>query len=247
MTCDGPLDWINTEDPNAKMRSSGWEVIDVYDGTYDVKAIVAALHLARVHRGKPVFINIRTVIGTDTAFAGTAKAHHGSFDRESIFHSKTLARIDPKVTHFVPPEALAFFRERKVYGAHQQQEWNDLLISYTSKYPDDAERLMARIEGSFGEWETKLDTLDSSKFEGLATRETNGDILELLWKVNPALCGGGADLVNSNKFKYSANDVFHPATVSGQKQLDILLTILCNYGSADTSVEFCWQIYSTWH
>ncbi|KAF7523951.1 hypothetical protein PCG10_006255 [Penicillium crustosum] len=238
VTCDGPLDWINTEDTNAKMRASGWEVIDVYDGTYDVEAIVAALHLARVCRGKPVFINIRTVIGTDTAFAGTAKAHHGSFDRESIARSKVLAGIDPESTHVVPPDMLEFFRERKTYGSRQQQEWNDRLTRYKLKYPLDGERLAARIEGSFGNWVATLDGLDSAKFQGLATRESNGEILELLWQANPALCGGGADLVNSNKFKYSAADVFHPATAAPAVRMGALSNLqVIHIGTHDSFQE----------
>jgi dihydroxyacetone synthase len=55
-------------------------------------------------------------------------------------------------------------------------------------------------------------SLDSKTFAGQPTRETNGIILERLWKACPSLCGGGADLVNSNKIVYSENDVFGPAT-----------------------------------
>ena len=41
VTCDGPLDWINTEDVNAKMRACGWDVLNVDEGNYDVQAVVA--------------------------------------------------------------------------------------------------------------------------------------------------------------------------------------------------------------
>lgn len=54
--------------------------------------------------------------------------------------------------------------------------------------------------------------LDSKTFADLPTRETNGIILERLWKACPTLCGGGADLVNSNKIVYSEDDVFGPFT-----------------------------------
>jgi dihydroxyacetone synthase len=214
VTCDGPLDWINVEDTNSKMRASGWEVIDVHDGTYDVQAIVAALRLTQSSRGKPIFINVRTVIGADTIMAGTAKAHHGVFDSESISRSKILAGLSPTETHIVPQRTLDFFRERKSHGSQLVKQWTDKMEEYKLKYPEDAASLASRIEGSFGDWADVLGRIDSSKFKGLATRESNGEILEMLWKVNPALCGGGADLVNSNKFKYSESDVFHPSTVS---------------------------------
>jgi dihydroxyacetone synthase len=54
VTCDRPLDWINTEDVNAKMVASGWEVINVADGRYDVRAIVSALDLSKNSTFKPV-------------------------------------------------------------------------------------------------------------------------------------------------------------------------------------------------
>ena len=74
VTCDGPLDWINTEDVNAKMRACGWAVLEISNGCYDVQGIVAALQYAKTIRGKPVFVNVRTVIGLGTSVAGTAKA-----------------------------------------------------------------------------------------------------------------------------------------------------------------------------
>ena len=45
---------------------------------------------------------------------------------------------------------------------------------------------------------------------GMPTRESNGLILARLWEACPSLCGGGADLVNSNKIVYSETDVFGP-------------------------------------
>ncbi|KIX97104.1 uncharacterized protein Z520_07218 [Fonsecaea multimorphosa CBS 102226] len=209
VTCDGPLSWINQEDTNMKMQACGWHVADVYDGTHNVQAIVAALR--EQHPGKPSFINIRTTIGAGTRVAGTAKAHHGTFDVESVARSKSMAGLNPGATHEVPDKVLAFFRDTKTSGGKLQEQWSEMLGQYQSKYAVDAERLLARVNGWFGHWASALDSLDSSRFCRLATRESNGLILEMLWKLNPAMCGGGADLVNSNKFRYSEDDWFHPA------------------------------------
>lgn len=146
MTCDGPLDWINNEDINAKMRSQGWEVLNVQDGNYDVETIVAALKLAKICTGKPVFINIRTVIGVGTSSAGTHKAHHGAFDKESIVTSKKLAELDPNSTHVVPPKALSYFRERRLHGTQLQQEWKDNLARYSKLYPNEAAAFETRLK-----------------------------------------------------------------------------------------------------
>ncbi|KAI1213734.1 Transketolase, thiamine diphosphate binding domain-containing protein [Annulohypoxylon truncatum] len=211
VTCDGPLDWINTEDVNAKMRASNWHVLEVADGNYDVQAIVSALNYAKVLKGKPVFINIRTVIGLGTSVAGTYKAHHGVFDKESVEISKRLAGQDPSVTHVVPPNSLAYFRERKFHGESLEKSWNTLLTEYASDYPDLAASLTKARKGDNGtEWLDILKGIDSTQFQGKATRDANGVLIDKIWKAHPALCGGGADLVNSNKVSYSPEDVFHP-------------------------------------
>lgn len=212
VTCDGPLEWINSENINAKMQSQGWEVINVQDGNYDVESIVAALKLAKTCKGKPVFVNIRTVIGVGTSTAGTHKAHHGAFDKESIAKSKQLAGLDPESTHVVPADVLALFRERRTHDIHLQQEWEARLDQYSKQYPKEAAAFERRLEKNVDDGISILSAIDSKAFAGKATRETNGRILEQLWAAIPSLCGGGADLVNSNMVSYSIDDVFLPQT-----------------------------------
>lgn len=212
VTCDGPLDWINTEDVNAKMRACGWHVLEVADGNYDVQAIVHALQYAKSLRGKPVFINIRTVIGVGTQVAGTHAAHHGKFDTESVELSKKLAGQDPSTTHAVPDSVLAYFRERKTHGESLELQWKDLIASYKAKHPEQTQMLQQVLTGDYGSgWEDVLKSFDSSQFHGTATRDANGALIDAMWSAHPAMFGGGADLVNSNKVAYRPEDVFHPA------------------------------------
>ncbi|KAI0974643.1 Transketolase, thiamine diphosphate binding domain-containing protein [Xylaria arbuscula] len=214
VTCDGPLDWINTEDVNTKMRATGWHVLDIVDANYDVDAVVSTLSYAKTLKGKPVFINARTIIGIGTAVAGTFKAHHGAFDNESIALSKQLAGQDPSTTHVIPPDALDYFRERKARGEQLESSWDSLLQEYKTAHPILAAGFAKAIRGDYGtEWRDILTSIDSAQFVGKATRETNGTLIEKIWPAYPAMCGGGADLVNSNKVSYTDADVFHP-TVS---------------------------------
>lgn len=212
VTCDGPLDWINGEDVDAKMRACGWHVLQVDDGSFDVQAIVSVLSYAATLSGKPVFINIRTVIGLGTPAAGTHLAHHGAFDAESVARSKRLAGQDPSVTHQIPPAPLGYLRERKQHGQKLQGEWDDLLQRYQSAHPDLASEFHRRQTGDNGdEWQRVLGAIDSETLRGKATREVNGTIIDSMWKAHPALFGGGADLVNSNKVPYEVSEVFHPS------------------------------------
>lgn len=217
VTCDGPLDWINTEDVNAKMRACGWAVLDVEEGNYDVQAVVAALLHAQNLRGKPVFINIRTVIGVGTNVAGTYKAHHGAIDEESVKRSKIAAGLDPNRSHEIPNRALQYFRERKVRGRQLNAEWDSMLAQYQVVHPELASKLQQRRDGELGDKVLGvLESIDTGAMKSLATRETNGLIMEKLWPVCEALCGGGADLVNSNKVYYSETDVFLPDHYAGR-------------------------------
>lgn len=211
VTCDGPLDWINTEEVNMKMKACGWDVLDVVDGSYDVQLLAETLRNVKQSQKKPTFVNIRTVIGLGTATAGTAKAHHGAFDDQSVRRSKEIAGQDPNTTHEVPERALVYFRESVSRGQQLQKDWNDLLDKYAQKFPQKAADFAKRRDGKLGERFLEiLDTFDTSQFAGRATRETNGALLEKIWPECEAMCGGGADLVNSNKFFYSDADVFHP-------------------------------------
>lgn len=192
------------------MRACGWDVLSVADGRYDVDGIVSALKLSNNSKGKPVFINIRTVIGVDMASAGTAKAHHGAFDEESIAVSKKLAGLDPSSKYEITQSTLDYLRGCRAEGNKIQKEWKILLEGYTKKYPELASEFKSRRNGDSGAYQDLLKNIDSKEFSGMPTRETNGLLLKQLWKVCPSLCGGGADLVNSNKIVYSESDVFGP-------------------------------------
>lgn len=85
ITCDGSVDITCNDDVNEKMKASGWNVIDVSDGTSNISGVVQALVTARASTDKPTFINIRTVIGIGSISAGDAKAHGAAFGPEVRF------------------------------------------------------------------------------------------------------------------------------------------------------------------
>lgn len=217
VTCDGPLDWINTEDINQKMRACGWCVVDVEDGSHDVQSVVAALDYARTVKGKPVFLNIRTVIGVGTDTAGTAKAHHGAFDLQSVTQSKIAAGLDPDSSHQVPSRALSYFRECKSRGEALDAQWESLVEKFRHVHPELHRTFTQRRSGKMPDQVFEmLDSYDTSNSRSLATRESNGLIMEKAWTACEALSGGGADLANSNKIYQAATDVFLPNNYAGR-------------------------------
>ncbi|KAI7774307.1 hypothetical protein LA080_008994 [Diaporthe eres] len=173
VTCDGPLDWISTEDIDAKMRPQGLEVLDVQDSNYDVESLVAALKLAKIYKGKPVFVNLSSASDDSN-------------------------------------------------GIRLQQEWESRLAQYLKLYRKEALALEARLKQNVDDGISILSSIDSKGVEGKATREANGRILERLWTAVPSLCGGGADLVNSNMVSYSIDDAAQGVRMGALSDLQVV-------------------------
>lgn len=171
VTCDGPLDWIVTEDTNAKMRALGWNVIDVFNGDSSVDDIVAALHLARSAKTQPTFINIRTTIGYGTSTAGTFKSHHGTYsdDDASLFAGTTDAP-----THTVSAQGKEYFAWAIKQGKDAEQDWEARVELYREKFPAEAKLLDERIAGKL-DYEDLLSSIEVPS-EIQATRTFNGTV-----------------------------------------------------------------------
>ncbi|RDW91962.1 hypothetical protein BP5796_01356 [Coleophoma crateriformis] len=148
ITCDGSVDLCNTEDVNAKMAASGWNVIDVMDGNYDIEGIVRALLTAKNNKDKPTFINIRTLIGIGSKSAGDAKAHGAAFGAEDVANIKRKFGRDPEQHFSVSDEVYDYFREAKPRGREIESEWNQLVLKYGKEYPELAKEFALRVEGN---------------------------------------------------------------------------------------------------
>ena len=189
VTCDGPLDWIVTEDTNAKLRALGWNVIDVFQGDTSVADIVAALQLASSTCGKSTMVNIRTTIG-GTVTAGTAKLHHGNYKEEDA----ALYASPSRSTHSLSEMTRDYFRDRTTIRQTWEKEWNWTLRQYEREYPDKARKLCAGMEDTVDvdQMLLKIETPDKVQ----ATRPFNGVLFNQLMAAVPNMMAGDADLWN---------------------------------------------------
>jgi dihydroxyacetone synthase len=208
VTCDGPLDWIVSEDTNAKVRSMGWNVIDVMDGDSSAHSIVQALADAKAFKGKPTFINIRTTIGHGTSTAGTFKSHHGTYADED---AAKYATSGVEATHTLSEATRRYWQQAAAQGQRNEDEWKQKLNRYTATYPESAAQLQQRIEGKL-DVEAILGSLEVPKSVA-ATRQFNGAVFNKLMESIPNLFAGGADLWNSNQMGDQSERIFdgtHP-------------------------------------
>ncbi|KAJ6104796.1 hypothetical protein N7523_011116 [Penicillium sp. IBT 18751x] len=211
ITCDGSVDLTNTEDVNAKMRASGWNVIDVEDGCFDIAGIVSALEQARASKEKPTFINVRTVIGLDSSVAGTAVAHGAAYGTRGVADIKTLYGFN-KEEHFVIGNTVRqFFKELPARGQQYVQEWDQLVRDYKAEYPEVGTEFQSRVRGELpADWQNYI----PSKFpeEPIASRASSGLVFNPIAKQIKTFMVGTADLSPSVNMIWPGKvDFQHPA------------------------------------
>ena len=97
---------------------------------------MAALELSKRSTSKPTFINVRTIIGLDSAVAGEASAHGAAFGADDVAAMKKVAGFNPD-EHFVVSESVrVFFEDLPSRGQALVKQWEVLVQRYASDYPD---------------------------------------------------------------------------------------------------------------
>ncbi|MDI2097926.1 transketolase [Ruicaihuangia caeni] len=197
VTIDALTEEAFTEDVRARYRAYGWHVIDVEDHR-DVDALQAALETAREHRGSPVFIALRTVIGDPSpAYSGRPEAHYGGFGEEEVQEVLELLGFarDAELEDLVPDEVLAFTREAIARGAEAEAQWQRRFDEWRQSDPEEAGRWQRLRDG-----EVDLAPLDDIALPGVgepqATRKASGAVIKAM-QSSGTLWGGSADLASS--------------------------------------------------
>lgn len=198
ITCDGTADVANTEDINAKMRATGFNVLEVAHGDFDVQAIVNALTAARASTDKPTFINIRTTIGFGSKSAGDAKAHGAALGAEDIANIKKTCGLNPEEYYHLPAEIYDFFADAVPKGKTLEAEWQSTLESYEKKNPGLATEFKLRVAGRMpDDWTKCIPTKESLPTEAVATRKSAGLVTNPLGEKMKNFLIGTADLTPS--------------------------------------------------
>ncbi|KAI6876401.1 transketolase [Hortaea werneckii] len=163
ITCDGSVDICNSaEDIDTKMRATGYNVLNVEEGNWNVEAIVKALITARATEDKPTFINIKTTIGFGSAKANDAGSHGAPFGKDEVANIKKNFGMDPNKHFEVPQDVYDYFREAVPRGQQLEKDWNALFAKYSSEYPDLAKDLQKQMKGELlDDWQKYIPTKDS--------------------------------------------------------------------------------------
>ncbi|KAJ4298824.1 hypothetical protein N0V90_004066 [Kalmusia sp. IMI 367209] len=210
ITCDGSVDLTNTEDVNKKMKACGWEVIEVEDGVNDVESINAALQKGRdPKRTKPLFINVRSIIGVGSTVAGKAVSHGAPLGKENVAAMEKAYGWDPEKVFHIPDKVTKFYEDIPARSENHVKEWNDLLAAYTNQYPDLAQTFKDRMAGEFPpNWESTIPT--SFPSNPTPSRKSNNLVVGKIFASCPTFMVGTADLTPSVNMTWPDYEIFNP-------------------------------------
>ncbi len=193
ITIEGDVSVALSEDVKARFESQGWSVLSI-DG-HDYAQIENAFSEAiSAKSAKPTLIIARTKIAKGSAtLEGSHHTHGAPLGEEEIKASKMAAGFDPEAKFTIPEEVLIRFRCAKEKGELEEKIWKKILLELPEREKNDY--LNALLNPDFSAVAYPLFEIGAK----VATRDSNGKIMNAIAKAYPGFIGGSADLSPSNK------------------------------------------------
>lgn len=191
ITIEGDTNIAWSENVAKRFEAQNWNVLTVNGHCYD--KIDAALNEAK-QADKPTIIIANTIIGKGAGeLEGTHHTHGAPLGEEIIRASKAKEGFDSDATFQIPEDVLLRFRCAVEKGELAEKEW-----VHRQKEAPLVEQNVA-LEALLNPDFSKIDWPDFSDAAEVATRDSNGKILNAIAKAVPSFLGGSADLAPSNK------------------------------------------------
>ncbi|KAJ7673422.1 transketolase [Mycena rosella] len=198
ITVDGRIESCFTDDTSAKVKSIGFHVIEVYDGSNDLHAIIAALEEAKTIKGKPTFVHIRTTIGFGSRKANTGSAHGAALGDEEVAYVKTSFGFDPKAKFVIPEDVYKYFEPVVKRGQDDETVWNALYAKYKVAHPKEHAEIEQRLTGHLPDgWRDAIPPKSALPTAPQATRKSSGIVATALFPKYKNFMVGSADLMES--------------------------------------------------
>ncbi len=186
ISIEGAINISFSEQVKTRFLAQNWEVLEC-DG-HDYQAIHNALEEAKKST-KPTLLIAHTIIGKGAVgLEGSEKTHGSPLNKEVLKQSKENAQINPDESFIISPKNKMHFEEVKVRGVSLEALWEKSLS------PKIKEKIHALKDFDFN----AIHYPTFKKGESLATRVSNGMILNAIAKECESFLGGSADLALSN-------------------------------------------------
>jgi transketolase len=191
ITIEGDTSIAWSESVAQRFEAQNWNVLSINGHCYD--EIDRALNEAKV-ASKPTIIIANTIIGKGAeGLEGSHETHGAPLGEETIRASKKKAGFPEDKQFYIPEDVLLRFRCALEQGELAEKEW----IHRQKEAPlIEQNHALERLQNPDL---SAIEFPDFTATDGLATRDSNGQILNAISKALPGFIGGSADLAPSNK------------------------------------------------
>ena len=189
ITIEGDTSIAWSEDVKARFEAQGWDVARI-DG-HDYDQIEFALEQA-TEKERPYLIIANTRIAKGAGeLEGSHHSHGAPLGEEIIKAAKIAAGFDPESKFAIDEDVLIRFRSAIEKGDLAEAQWNQKAQNLSAESKN---LLNSLLNPDF----SKINFPDFSG-KKLATRDSNGIIMNEIARAMPGFIGGSADLAPSNK------------------------------------------------
>lgn len=189
ITIEGDTSIAWSEDVKARFEAQGWDVARINGHDYD--EIEFALEQAN-EKERPYLIIANTRIAKGAGeLEGSHHSHGAPLGEEIIKQAKIAAGFDPEAKFAIDEDVLIRFRSAIELGDLAQAQWDKQCENLSA---ESKKILNLLLNPDFSR-------INFPDFTGkkMATRDSNGIIMNEIAKVLPGFIGGSADLGPSNK------------------------------------------------
>lgn len=189
ITIEGDINLTWSEDVKARFEAQGWDVARI-DG-HDYNQIEFALNEAK-NKENPYLIIANTRIAKGAGeLEGSHHSHGAPLGEEIIRSAKIAAGFDPDVKFIIDEDVLIRFRTAIEKGDLAEALWRKKVENLS----DESKELLLNLQNP----DFKKINFPDFTDKKIATRDSNGAIINEIAKALPSFIGGSADLAPSNK------------------------------------------------
>ena len=195
VTLDGPLQSIMKENVRAKFEAMGWATEFVKDGK-DINTIDKAITKAKKNN-KPTLIEIKTIIGEGSNYAGTAKVHGGPLEKDDLEQIRYSLGFSKDIFQY---NVEAKERMSKQIQERTRSKYNDWAKNYQDFMNGKTNKKSSDYQFIFGK-ETPINLMRHEFYfpQDLkeSTKTTNRTIMKEIAYMLPNFLGGSSDVAKS--------------------------------------------------
>lgn len=200
ITIEGHTSLAYNDDVGTRYLGYGWNVLRVSDAN-DMDLLLRAYQAAIATQDRPTLIIVDSRIGWGAPTKEDTSAAHGEpLGDDEIKGTKEFYRW-PADQKFLVPDGVyeRFAQGVGARGAAMSKQWNEQFAAYSKAFPKEATEI-SQIESRQlpADWASDLPVF-APDAKGIATRVSNGKVLNAVAKRLPWLVGGSADLAPSTK------------------------------------------------